>query len=116
MKKSTIVAWALAAVNLFQFSLYNNQQTQIEQLKRELARPTATTYTQITSLPKATATPRTQSATVQNKAYVANINSGVYHKATCSSVKQMYDRNKKYYSSSYDAKLDGYTPCKRCNP
>ncbi len=49
--------------------------------------------------------------------YVLNTNTKKFHLPTCSSVKDMKDKNKKEVSCSRDEVIDmGYVPCKRCNP
>lgn len=48
--------------------------------------------------------------------YVANKNSGKFHRADCPSVDKMSDNNKVYYNSREDAIKDGYEGCKNCNP
>ena len=49
-------------------------------------------------------------------AYCANKNSGVFHKAECSSVAKMKEENKAYFESSELAISNGYKPCGRCKP
>lgn len=49
--------------------------------------------------------------------YVLNTNTKKFHLPSCSSVKDMKDKNKKEVSCSRDEVIDmGYVPCKRCNP
>lgn len=49
-------------------------------------------------------------------AYVANANTGKFHYAHCSSVKDMAEHNK-VFLDDYDLIIaQGYVPCKRCNP
>lgn len=49
--------------------------------------------------------------------YILNINSKKIHYPYCSSVNQMKDKNKQEYSGSIeDIILQGYSPCKNCNP
>ena len=72
-------------------------------------RPTARTTPRPT--PKATATPSAQHS------YVLNTNTKKFHIPTCSSVGQMADKNKKYYTGARSEVIAmGYVPCKRCNP
>ncbi len=52
----------------------------------------------------------------ENGAYCANKNSGVFHKAECSSVAKMKQENKVYFESSELAISNGYKPCGRCKP
>jgi hypothetical protein len=47
--------------------------------------------------------------------YVANTNTGKFHKAGCSSVNKMKDEHKKYFSTREDAIKD-FVPCKICKP
>ena len=52
-----------------------------------------------------------------NITYVLNTNTKKFHLPSCSSVKDMKDKNKKEVSCSRDEVIDmGYVPCKRCNP
>lgn len=49
--------------------------------------------------------------------YVLNTNTGKFHYPDCSSVQEMAEHNKLYYSGSReDVIAMGYVPCKRCNP
>lgn len=50
-------------------------------------------------------------------AYVLNINTGKFHKPSCSSVEQMAEYNREYVDMSREELIEsGYEPCKRCNP
>lgn len=49
--------------------------------------------------------------------YVLNTNTKKFHYEDCSSVKQMNESNKEYYTGDRDDIIAmGYDPCKRCNP
>lgn len=49
--------------------------------------------------------------------YILNKNTHKFHYPSCSSVKQMKDKNKSYYTGTRDEVIAmGYDPCKRCNP
>lgn len=49
--------------------------------------------------------------------YVLNKNTKVFHKPSCSSVKQMKESNKRTYTGTRAQVIDmGYRPCQRCNP
>jgi competence protein ComEC len=49
--------------------------------------------------------------------YVINTNTGKFHYPWCSSVDQMNEENKQYYTGSRDELIaEGYSPCGRCNP
>lgn len=49
--------------------------------------------------------------------YILNTNNKKFHKADCSSVKDIKDKNKQDYTGSRDALiLQGYEPCGRCKP
>jgi len=49
--------------------------------------------------------------------YILNTNTHKFHYPSCSSVKQMKDSNKSYFTGTRDEVIDmGYEPCKRCNP
>ena len=49
--------------------------------------------------------------------YILNVNTKKFHYPSCSSVKQMSDKNKQTYTGSRDDLISqGYDPCKKCNP
>lgn len=49
--------------------------------------------------------------------YIINLNTGKFHYSDCPSVNQMAEHNKKEYTGERDDLiLQGYEPCKRCNP
>lgn len=49
--------------------------------------------------------------------YIANKNTHVFHYPDCSSVDQMKEKNKWYFTGSRETLIKkGYRPCKRCNP
>ena len=48
--------------------------------------------------------------------YIGNRNSHKFHYASCSSVRQMKDKNKVEFDSRSEAINAGYVPCQRCNP
>lgn len=49
--------------------------------------------------------------------YVLNTNTHKFHYQSCSSVNQMKDSNKEYYSGTRNELIEmGYSPCGRCNP
>lgn len=48
--------------------------------------------------------------------YVANANTGKFHYAHCSSVKDMAEHNKVFLEDYDHIIAQGYVPCKRCNP
>ncbi len=59
----------------------------------------------------------TQSTSSSDSAnYVGNANTGKFHVSSCSSVKDMSEGNKVFFSNRNDAVNQGYDPCKRCNP
>ena len=78
--------------------------------------------------PKVTAPPATKPPATQPPAvvqppqqsgvtYVLNTNTGKFHFQSCSSVSQMSEGNKSYYTGTRDEVIAmGYEPCKRCNP
>ena len=77
--------------------------------------PTTKPTTQPTTKPttQPTTTPTTN---VISFSYVGNINSRIFHKSTCPSVKKMKDKNKVYYSSREEFIQRGYKPCDNCHP
>lgn len=49
--------------------------------------------------------------------YIINRNTGKFHYPDCTSVDQMAEHNKKEYTGDRDDLiLQGYEPCKRCDP
>ena len=49
--------------------------------------------------------------------YIANTNSKKFHLPTCSSVKDMKESNKWYFTGTREELIQqGYEPCKRCKP
>ncbi len=49
--------------------------------------------------------------------YIINLNTGKFHYSDCPSVNQMAEHNKKEHTGDRDDLiLQGYEPCKRCNP
>ncbi|MBR1849172.1 MAG: DNA/RNA non-specific endonuclease [Lachnospiraceae bacterium] len=70
---------------------------------------------QSTTVTKSSAS--TSSSVTSNSSYVANKNTKKFHNPTCSSVKDMKEKNKWYYDGSRDDLINkGYSPCKKCNP
>lgn len=60
----------------------------------------------------------TENGTSTEKAnYIVNTNNKKFHKADCSSVKDIKDKNKQDYTGSRDDLIiQGYEPCGRCKP
>ncbi len=48
--------------------------------------------------------------------YCGNKNSKVFHKLSCSSLKNMKEENKVYFATKEEFSEKGYSPCKMCNP
>ena len=49
--------------------------------------------------------------------YILNINTDKFHYPTCSSVKQMSEKNKGYFTGTRSEAISrGYDPCGNCNP
>lgn len=64
--------------------------------------------------PQAVETP---APTVTTCDYVINTSTGKFHYSWCSSVRQMKESNKWYYSGTHDEVVNmGYVPCQRCSP
>lgn len=57
-----------------------------------------------------------ESKSISDYAYIGNANSKKFHKASCSSVRDMKDYNKVGFDSRSEAIDAGYDPCKRCHP
>lgn len=71
---------------------------------------------QQTEPPKQTEQPNSPVQNVEST-YILNTNTKKFHYPSCSSVKQMSDKNKQTYTGSRDDLISqGYDPCKKCNP
>lgn len=66
--------------------------------------------------PPAAATAPAPQPAAPSASYIANRNTGKFHKASCSSVDDMNESNKVPYDSREAVIAAGYIPCKRCNP
>lgn len=72
--------------------------------------------TQKTEPPKQTEQPNSPAQNVEST-YILNTNTKKFHYSSCSSVKQMSDKNKQTYTGSREDLISqGYDPCKKCNP
>ena len=72
--------------------------------------------TQKTEPPKQTEQPNSPAQNVEST-YILNTNTKKFHYSSCSSVKQMSDKNKQTYTGSREYLISqGYDPCKKCNP
>lgn len=72
--------------------------------------------TQQTEPPKQTEQSNPPAQNVEST-YILNVNTKKFHYPSCSSVKQMSDKNKQTYTGSGDDLISqGYDPCKKCNP
>ena len=61
--------------------------------------------------------PEPKQETPVETTYILNANTGKFHYPSCSSVKQMKESNKRFFTGSREELLaQGYVPCKRCNP
>jgi len=68
------------------------------------------------SYPQQTATISGPSSGSSNGVFVGSINSDKYHYPSCGSAKNIHTENEIWFSSSADARAQGYVPCGRCNP
>lgn len=76
------------------------------------------------TVPKSTATPFVGSSvgppvstsTVSQQQFVGSAKSDKYHYPSCSAAKKIKPANLVTFSSSEDARAQGYVPCKICNP
>ena len=74
--------------------------------------------------PEPTATPKPTEEPVIDRTvvpvgtdYILNTNTKKFHYPSCSSVKQMKDKNKEYYNGTREECINmGYDPCGRCDP
>lgn len=57
-----------------------------------------------------------ETSAISETNYVGNKNSLVFHKTDCSSVADMKESNKIFFTIRKNAVDQGYTPCGRCNP
>jgi beta-lactamase superfamily II metal-dependent hydrolase len=64
----------------------------------------------------ATAAASTTAATVSQGPFVGSSKSDKYHYPSCSSAEKIKPANLVTFSSSADARAQGYVPCGRCNP
>lgn len=61
--------------------------------------------------------PNASSSQSEEKDYIVNAHTGKFHKPTCSSISQMNDTNKYYFTGTREQLIDwGYSPCQKCNP
>lgn len=59
----------------------------------------------------------TKNVGTHNKTYILNTNTKKFHIPSCSSVKQIREKNKKTYTGNRkDVISQGYSPCKKCDP
>lgn len=88
-----------------------------EELNRRLANVKADDSTASPAPPTTATTATTNTPAVPTCNYIINTNTGKFHYPSCSSVKQMNESNKWYYTGTRDDVIDmGYVPCKRCYP
>lgn len=80
--------------------------------------PKPTPKPEPTQEPKPDPTPEQNENTVPaGTDYIGNKNTKKFHYPYCSSVNQMKESNKFYYTGTRDEMISmGYDPCKRCNP
>ena len=84
-------------------------------------KPTETDSNSITSISVSTTARTTEIKetipTTQEINYIVNTRTGKFHYPHCSSVDQMIESNKLYYSGNKEDLLEyGYSPCGRCKP
>lgn len=61
--------------------------------------------------------PTESAAETETVTYVLNTNTKKFHRADCSSVKDIKEKNRAEFSGDRAELIDrGYQPCKRCNP
>ena len=57
------------------------------------------------------------SSVLENTTYILNTNTHKFHFASCSSIRQIKDKNKREITGSRDEAIaQGYSPCAICNP
>lgn len=65
----------------------------------------------------AESTSASKQETGAEQTFVLNANSKKFHKPSCSAISQMKESNKKSYTGTRDELVvQGYSPCKKCNP
>lgn len=65
----------------------------------------------------AESTSASKQETGAEQTFVLNANSKKIHKPSCSAISQMKESNKKSYTGARDELVvQGYSPCKKCNP
>lgn len=85
-----------------------------EQAVADLEAVAATTSSNTTQAPQVVETPAPVVATYD---YIINTSTGKFHYSWCSSVGQMKESNKWYYTGTHDDVVNmGYVPCQRCCP
>lgn len=78
--------------------------------------PTSEVTQEPTSQPTINEDAEPENATAKTD-YVLNKNTKKFHYSSCSSVKQMKDKNKKFYTGTREECLSmGYDPCGKCKP
>lgn len=76
-----------------------------------------TTFNETPTVVEATPGSDVQEPTSQGTTYILNTNTHKFHYPSCGSVSQMKESNKQTYSGSrHDLIVQGYEPCKKCNP
>ena len=85
-----------------------------EQAAADLEAVAATTSSNTTQAPQVVETP---APVVTTYDYIINTRTGKFHYSWCSSVGQMKESNKWYYTGTHDEVVNmGYDPCQRCCP
>lgn len=78
-------------------------------------KPTATSTP--TAKPTATPTPTVKPVAAKEYTYVLNKNTKKFHYASCSSAKQIKDKNRAEFTGTREEVIKkGYDPCGRCHP
>lgn len=76
--------------------------------------PESSSPSNVTSATQVVETP---APTVPTYDYIINTRTGKFHYSWCSSVEQMKESNKWYYTGTHDEVVNmGYVPCQRCCP
>lgn len=69
-----------------------------------------------TAVTKSSATTSTASSSTGTVTYILNKNTKKFHYPTCSSVSDMKEKNKVYFTGTRDEIPAGYVACKKCKP
>ena len=95
----------------------NRYDNKIEKLERDNSRLSASIKELSTNSSYTTTTSQSSKTESTISDYILNKNTKKFHKPYCSSVSQMKESNKEYFTGERDEVISkGYSPCQRCYP